>query len=56
MDISLGIAQASMDMAAARVTTEMQVAVLKNVMDAQKDVIALLLESLGVGRNLNLKG
>ena len=55
MDITSGIAQASMEMASARVATAMQVAVLKQVMDAQQDTMALLLKSLGVGRNLSVE-
>ena len=56
MDITSGIAQASMDMASARVATAVQVAVLKSVMEAQQDAMALLLNSMGMGRNLNIKG
>lgn len=55
MDITNGIALASMDMASARVTAGVQVAVLKQVMDAQQETMALLLNSLGVGRNLDVQ-
>jgi len=55
LDITNAIARASMDMASARVATEMQVAVMKKVMDAQQETVALLLKSLGVGQNLNIK-
>ena len=54
MDITSGIAQASMEMASARVTAGVQMAVLKNVMEAQQDTLALLLNSMGVGRELNV--
>ena len=55
MDMVSGIAQASMEMASARVGTAVQVAVLKNVMEAQQETMALLLKTLGVGQNLNVK-
>ena len=55
MDITCGIAKASMEMASARVATGMQVAVIKHIMDAQQETFALLLNSLGVGQNLNVK-
>ena len=55
MDITSGIAKASMEMASARVTAGVQVAVLKQVMDVQQETLALLLNSFGVGRNLNVK-
>ena len=55
MDITSGIAQASMDMASARVTTGVQMAVLKNVMEAQQDTLALLLNSMGVGQGVNIR-
>ena len=50
-----GIAGASMEMAATRVTTGVQVAMLKNIMDAQQETMAILLNSMGVGRNLNVQ-
>ena len=49
-----GIAKASMDMASTRIANEVQVAVMKNAMDVQKEVAALLLDSFGVGNNLNV--
>ncbi|MCL2010537.1 MAG: hypothetical protein FWG71_08325 [Synergistaceae bacterium] len=55
MDITSGIALASMEMASARVTAATQVAVLKQVMEAQQDTLTLLLSALGVGRNLNVR-
>jgi hypothetical protein len=55
IDITSGIARASMEMASARVTTGMQIAVLKSVMDAQQETLALLLDSMGMGRNINIK-
>ena len=55
MDITNGIALASMEMASARVTAGVQVAMLKQVMDVQQDTLVLLLDSLGIGQNLNIK-
>jgi len=55
MDITLGIAQASMQMASIKAATEVQTAMLKNVMDVQKESLAILLESMGVGRQLNIR-
>lgn len=55
MDITSGIARASMDLAAARVTTGVQAAVLKEVMDAQQETLALLLKTMGMGEQLNIQ-
>ena len=55
MDITSGIAKASMDMASARVTTGVQMAMLKNVIDAQQESLAILLKSMGMGQQLNLR-
>ena len=55
MDITSGIAQASMELASARVATGAQIAVMKNVMDMQQETMALLLKSMGVGQNINIK-
>jgi hypothetical protein len=55
MDITSGIASLSMEMASARVTAEVQTAMLKNVMDVQQQSLAILLESLGVGGQLNIR-
>jgi hypothetical protein len=55
MDITSGIARLSMDMASARVTAGVQTAMLKNVMDAQQDNLSILLESLGMGEQLNIR-
>jgi hypothetical protein len=55
MDITSGIAKASMEMAEARVTMGAQMAVLKNIMDAQQENMALLLNSMGIGRGLDVK-
>ena len=54
-DITTGIARASMEMAEARVATGAQMAVLKHIMDAQQETMALLLNSMGMGRNLNIQ-
>ena len=55
MDITMGIAQASMQMASAKVATEAQTAVLKNAMDVQRESLAILLESMGLGKQLNIR-
>ena len=55
MDITSGIAHASMQMAEARVTAGVQMAVLKNVVDVQQQSLAILLESMGLGRQLNIR-
>ena len=55
MNITSGIAQASMEMASARVTAATQVAMLKNVMEIQQETMVLLLKSMGLGQNLNLQ-
>ncbi|MDR1377811.1 MAG: YjfB family protein [Synergistaceae bacterium] len=55
MDITNGIARASMEMASAKVATEVQTAMLKNVMDVEQETLAGLLKSLGVGQQLNLQ-
>ena len=54
-DITTGIARASMEMAEARVATGVQMAVLKQIMDAQQDTLALLLKSMGVGGQLSVQ-
>lgn len=56
MDISSGIARTSMEMASARLATEVQTAMLKKVMDVQQQSLATLLESMGMGRQLNIQG
>ena len=55
MDITSGIAQASMEMASARVATGVQVAMLKNVMDVQQESLAILLKSMGLGQQLDIR-
>lgn len=55
MDITSGIAQASMEMASTRLATEVQTAMLKKVMDVQQDSLSILLESMGMGRQLNVQ-
>lgn len=44
-----------MDMAAARVSSAVQVSMLKNVMDLQRTTMSQLLQSMGVGRTLDLQ-
>ena len=55
MDITTGIAGASMEMASARVTAGVQMALMKNLMEAQQDTMALLLQSMGMGQNINTR-
>ena len=55
MDITSGIAQASMELASARVATGAQIAVMKSVMEMQQEAMALLLNSMGVGQNINVQ-
>ncbi|MDR2180485.1 MAG: YjfB family protein [Synergistaceae bacterium] len=55
MDITMGIAQTSMEMASAKLTAGVQMAVLKNVMDVQQESVAILLQSMGVGRQLDIR-
>ena len=55
MDMTMGIARASMEMASARVATEVQVSMMRNVMDMQKENMDLLLTTMGVGRNINVQ-
>jgi len=55
MDITMGIAQTSMELATARLTEGVQTAVLKNVMDTQKEALAILLQSMGMGQQLDIR-
>ena len=55
MDISGDVARYSMEMAAARVSSAVQVSMLKNVMDLQRTTMAQLLQSMGMGRTLDLR-
>ena len=55
MDVTSGILQASMQMASARVTAGVQMAVLKNIMDAQQESLAILLKSMGMGQGLDIR-
>jgi hypothetical protein len=55
MDITSGVAKLSMEMATARVTAGVQTAMLKKMMDVQQESLAILLESLGVGGQLNIR-
>ncbi len=54
--ISSSIAQYSMAAASARVTTAAQTAMMKNVMEMQEDMMSQLLQSMGIGGALNVKG
>lgn len=55
MDITMGIARASTDMASARVAVEAQVAMMRNVMDMQQESMAMLLSTMGIGQNVNIQ-
>ena len=55
MDISGDVARYSMEMAAARVSSAVQVSMLKNVMDLQQTTMTQLLQSMGMGRTLDLR-
>ena len=55
MDITSGIARMSMEMASAKLATDVQTAMLKNVMDVQQQSLAILLQSMGVGRQLDVQ-
>jgi hypothetical protein len=55
MDITTGIARASMDLASTRVTAEVQTAMLKNIMDTQQQALAILLQSMGMGQQLDVQ-
>lgn len=55
MDISGDVARFSMEMAAARVSSAVQVSVLRNVMDLQQATMTQLLQSMGMGRALDLQ-
>lgn len=44
-----------MDMAAARVSSAVQVSMLKNVMELQQETMAQLLQSMGIGGALDLE-
>ena len=56
MDITGDIARYSMDMASARVASQVQTSMLKNVMDLQEDMMAQLLQTMGLGGSLNVQG
>jgi hypothetical protein len=43
-----------MEMASARLTAGVQMAMLKNIMEVQQDTMTLLLQSMGLGQNLNI--
>ena len=55
MDISADVARYSMEMAAARVSSAVQVSMLRNVMDLQQATMTQLLQSMGMGRTLDLR-
>ena len=55
MNITNGIALASMEMASAKVANQAQMAIMKNAMDIQEEHMATLLKSMGIGQNINIK-
>jgi len=55
VDISADIARYSMEMATARVSSAVQVSMLRNVMDLQQATMTQLLQSMGMGRELDLQ-
>ena len=56
MEITNDIARYSMDMASARVASQVQTSMIKNVMDLQQDTMSQLLASMGMGGSLNVQG
>jgi hypothetical protein len=56
MDMISGIAQTSMEMASTKLNAEVQVAMLKKAMDVQQESLAGLLKSMGIGRQLDIRG
>ena len=55
MEITGDIARYSMDMASARVTSSVQTAMAKNVMELQQDTMSQLLQSMGMGGSMNIQ-
>ena len=55
VDMAMGIARSSMELASQRVATETQTAMLKKAMDFQEENMALLLKSMGMGQNLSVQ-
>lgn len=55
MDLSMGIAGYSMAMSQAKAAQSVQVSMTKKVMDLQQDMMAQLLETMGVGANMNIE-
>lgn len=55
VDITADVARYSMEMASARTAQAIQTSMLKNVMEAQKDMMAQLLKSMGLGGSLDVK-
>ena len=55
MDLAMGIAKSSMELASQKVATETQTAMLKKVMDFQEENMSLLLKSMGMGQNLSVQ-
>ena len=55
VDITADVARYSMEMASARTAQAIQTSMLKNVMEAQKDMMAQLLKSMGLGGSLDVR-
>ena len=55
VDITADVARYSMEMASARTAQAVQTSRLKKVMEAQKDMMAQLLKSMGLGGALDVK-
>ncbi len=55
MDVSMDVARYSMEMSQAKVASQAQVSMMKNVMELEKDSMAQLLESMGVGGAFNVQ-
>ena len=56
MEITNSIARYSMAMAAARVADQVNVSMMKNVMELQQDTMSQLLASMGVGGAFSVQG
>ena len=56
MGIEGDIARYSMEMSTARVASQVQTSMVKNVMDLQQDMMSQLLATMGVGGSLNVQG
>ena len=55
LNITNGIALASMEMASAKVANQAQMAIMKNVMDMKEEYMTTLLKSMGMGQNISIE-